>query len=315
MIDDSYDVLGLGAACIDLLIPVSEKFLQTLPGIKGGAMAISLEEMNRIINERGIEPYMATGGSCANAIKGLSHSGASCAFLSVIGPDPLGQYFQAHMHQMGIAPLFFLGHQPTTRVLCLVTPDKERTMRFFSGCSDEFSLQYLNPTEIQKAKLVHIDAYTLRNENVTKRMMQLAKQMDVKVSLDLSSFEIVKQFYHTLHELLPNYVDIVFGNQNEVKALTGLGPYEGCAKLKEMCSIAVVLRGAKGCLVGHRNRVFSSPAFPVKVVDTTGAGDLFASGFLYGYLKGYPLQECARMGNRLGKAIVEVIGAELPARA
>lgn len=307
-----YRVLGVGAACIDLLMTVSEEFLAQIPGEKGGSQAIEFEKLNQIISESQTLPHIATGGSCANMIKGLASLGEECAFLSQVGSDAMGEHFTQYMRKLGIATLFSKSEYSTSRVLCLITPDGQRTMRFYVGCSKEISNTYLQPDYFKGVELVHLDAYTLRNGNLTRQVMELAKEAGAKVSLDLSSFEIIREFHTTLVELLPLYVDIVFANEDEAKAVTGFDAMGGCFKLQEMCLIGVVLIGKKGCLVGHRGEIFHSPAFPARLVDSTGGGDLFASGFLFGYLNGYSLTQCARLGNRLGGAVVEVQGAELP---
>lgn len=308
-----YRVLGVGAACMDLLMPVSEDFLSRVPGEKGGAQPIGIEKLNQIISASQTVPHIATGGSCANTLKGLANLREKCAFLSQVGTDALGEHFTAYMRNLGIVGLFSKSALPTPRVLCLITPDGQRTMRFYMGCSEEMSDYFLHPTYFKGVRLVHLDAYTLHNGNLAQRVMQLAKESNAQVSIDLSSFEIVRSYHEKLAELLPNYVDIVFANEDETRALTGLAASEGCLKMQEICPIAVVLRGKNGCLVGHQGELLHSPAFPpTQVVDSTGAGDLFASGFLYGYLQGYSLARCAQLGNRLGSAIVEVQGAELP---
>lgn len=309
----SYRVLGIGHACMDILIPVKEEFLAHVPGEKGGAQPIQFEQLSYILSLSQQKPHLATGGSCANTIKGLASLGEKCAFLSHVGQDALGEHFVQYMKQLGIVGLFSKSIHPTAQVLCLITPDGQRTMRFCAGCSAEMSAHFLHPNYFKDVKLMHIDAYTMYNGDLVERVMQMAKEANAKVSIDLSSFEIIRRFHEPLQKLLMQYVDIVFANEDETKSLTGLGAFEGCLKLQESCPIAVVLIGKEGCLVGHQGQVFHSPGFPAQVVDSTGAGDLFASGFLYGYLQGYSLQKCARLGNRLGSAIVEVQGAELPA--
>jgi sugar/nucleoside kinase (ribokinase family) len=306
-----YRVLGVGHACIDLLIPVSEEFLKHVPGKKGGTQPISIEELNHLISLSHQQPYLATGGSSANAIKGLAALGEKCAFISNVGNDPLGEHFIQYMNNLGIATLFSKSIHPTCRVLCLITPDGQRTLRFYAGCSEEMTESVLHPDIFKGITHMHIDAYTMRNDNLVESAMKLAKEANATVSIDLSSFEIIQQFHQPLLKLLHQYVDIVFVNEMEIKALLHLEPFEGCHQLQKMCSIAIILMGDKGCLVGHQGKVFHIPSFPAHVVDTTGAGDLFASGFLYGYLQGYSLEKCAKLGNRLGKAIVEVEGAEL----
>lgn len=307
-----YRVLGIGHACMDLLIPVSEEFLTRVPGEKGGAESIGIEQLNHILSISHTEPLLATGGSCANTIKGLASLGEKCAFISHVGIDPLGEHFTQYMKKLGIVGLFSKSIHPTAQVLCLITPDGQRTMRFCAGCSEEMSNHFLHPDYFKGVKLMHVDAYTMRNGGLVESVMQMAQEAKAKISMDVSCFEIVHQFHESLTNLLIQYVDIVFANEDETHALTGLPAFEGCLKLQEMCSIAIVLMGKEGCLVGYQGKVFHSPAFPANVVDSTGAGDLFASGFLYGYLQGYPLEKCAKMGNRLGNAIVEVQGAELP---
>jgi sugar/nucleoside kinase (ribokinase family) len=308
--ENPYRILGIGDACMDLLIPVEEEFLAHVPGEKGGSQPISPEELNKILAAAPTPPYIATGGSGANTIKGLAALNEKCAFLSLTGRDSLGEQFSNYLKKWGILGLFTKSHLSTTVVLCLITPDGQRTMRFSAGCSVELSDQLLHAGYFRNTDLIHLDAYTLRRDLLTERTIHLAKEAQANVSIDLSSFEIIREFHARILDLLPQ-IDIVFANEMEVKELTGLEPYEACFKLQELCPIAVVLLGKNGCLVGHQGIIFHSPGFPTEVVDTTGAGDLFASGFLYGYLKGYSLDHCARMGNRLGSAIIEVTGAEL----
>lgn len=309
----SYDVLGLGDACIDLLIPVTDDFLLSqVAGEKGGAQSIDFDGLNKIVEESGLEPQIVPGGSCANAIKGLANLGVKCAFLTKIGPDPLGYHYKDYLHQIGVTPLFLMGHRPTARVLCLITPDGQRTMRFFAGSSCEMSERHVHKEYVQGIKIVHMEAYSLRNSHSIERAAKLAKEADALVSFDLSSFEIIHQFHSRITDLLDNYVDILFANEDEAKALTGLGPYEACLELQKKGLIAVILMGKQGCLVGHRGKILHSPAFSVNAIDTTGAGDLFASGFLYGHLHGWPLEKSAKLGNFLGGAVTEVTGGELP---
>lgn len=306
-----YHVLGIGDACIDLLIPVSEEFLTKVPGEKGGSQPIAIEELNHILTASGTAPHIATGGSSANTIKGLAALNEKCAFLSYAGYDALGEHFSLNLKKWGILGLFTYSHLPTSVVLCMITPDGQRTMRFSAGCSLELSENSLHSDYFKGTRLVHLDGYTLRRGNLTERAIELAKAAHALVSIDLASFEIVEQFKERMLKILSE-VDIVFANVREVQELLGLDPFEGCRKLQELCPIAVVLRGEQGCLVGSNGNIIESPAYATQIFDSTGAGDLFASGFLYGILRGYHLHDCAKLGNRLGSAIIEVSGAELP---
>lgn len=310
---NSYRVIGIGNACVDLLSSIQEEFLANVSGERGGAQAIHSEELTRLLSIMPEEPHLATGGSSANAIKGLASLGEKCAYYTHVGNDQLGDYFIQVMKKLGIECFFSKSlYLPTTQVLCLITPDGQRTMRFCAGCSEEMSEKFLQKEFFKDAKLMHIDAYSMRNGNLVENALRMAEEAQVRVSIDLSSFEIVRQFHKPLMKLLRQYVDIVFANEDEVRALTGFRGVEGCLKLQEYCPIGVVLIGKEGCLVGHEGEVFHSPGFPANLLDSTGAGDLFASGFLYGYLRGFSLRKSAKIGNRLGSAIVEEEGAELP---
>lgn len=307
-----YRVIGMGQACIDFLIPVDEEFLQhNISGDKGGCIEIDIETLTAILNKAPTPPLVRTGGSCANTIKGLAGLGEKCALLSHVGSDPLGEFFIQRIQNLDITGFFTRSNQHTTQVLCLITPDGQRTMRFCEGPHHKMSDQFFHADYFNGVKLAHFDSYSLFNGHLLENGMLLAEKAKAKISLDLSSFEIVHKFSDRLKHLLTHYVDIVFANQDEVKALTGFEPVEGCLKLQEMCTLSVVLMGSEGCLVGHQGKVFHSPSFPAHVIDTTGAGDLFASGFLYGYLQDFPLNQCAKIGNCLGSAIVEIEGAEL----
>lgn len=310
-IPQPYNVLGLGDACVDLIIPISEKGLEQVPGEKGGSQLIGIDELQRILSTSESVPVMTTGGSSANTIKGLAGLGEKCAFLSYRGNDSQGEYFSLNLKQWGIQALLTQSDLPTPIVACLITPDKQRTMRFFAGCSEKMTDDFLHLDDFKGIRLLHLEAYSFRRGCLIERAVELAKETDALISMDLSSFEIVREFKERILRLIPT-IDIVFANEHETRELTGLEPFEGCLKMQELDSIAVVLRGKEGCLVGQKGQVFSSAGYPTEIVDSTGAGDLFASGFLHGILQGFSLDKCAKLGNRLGSAIVEVTGAELP---
>lgn len=308
----TYNILGIGASCMDLMINVSEDFLQNVPGIKGGADKITRSELDRILSLSDQTPYITTGGSCANVIKCLAGLGESCGFFSSLGDDEFGRHYADYMQKMNIQGLIIPSPYPTSCVLCMITPDGQRTMRFFEGSSLSITPEHLLPSHFSRVQLLHLDAYSLRQKGVVERAVQLAKQNKTLISIDLSSFEIIRDHFSTLNTLLSEYAHLVFANADETRALTGLDPEEGCLKLQNICSVAIVMIGKEGCIVGHNGQVFHCPAYPAKLVDSTGAGDYFAGGFLYGYLHNQPLMACANLGNRLGSLIVQVKGAELP---
>ena len=308
-----YTVLGIGAPAMDILIPVEEEFLQTIPGDKGGSLPVSWEDFSRIMEYgQSKETLIASGGSAANTIKGLANLGQLSALFGKVGKDDMGMDFTSRMKSFGVLPLLIEIDTPTTQVAGLITPDGQRTFRYFLGASSKLSEKDITPHLFKNVKLVHIEVYALYNGNVVEKAIRLAKKEGAIVSIDLGSFEVVKQFKSRLLKLIPQ-VDIVFSNEDEIQALTGLDPETGCEALKDMCSISVVKMGKDGCWVMSGTEKILSPGIPAKVVkDTTGAGDHFASGFLHGFLDGRSLAECAYYGNLTGSAAVEVYGAEIP---
>lgn len=308
---NSYEILGFGETCVDLLLSVDDDFLVHVPGEKGGSQLIEYDLLNHITQISGQTPSVKTGGSCANTIKSLACLKASCGFLSMVGSDAHGAFFATAFKKMGVKTLFHLSNKPTSMTLILITPDANRTMRFCPGSSRDISESMLEDFYFRDAKILHLESYLLHSGNVLEKAMQKAKQAGTKISLDLASFELVRKYKTKLLDLLSKYVDIVFANVDEVKSLLDLDPYEGCFELQKICPIAVVLTGKNGCLVGNKGKVFASPASKVTPIDTTGAGDYFAGGFLYKYVKGQSLEECAKFGNCLGGAITEVVGTDL----
>lgn len=309
-------ILGIGAPCMDILMNVDDEFLASL-GKKGGSQQTDQSFVEKIIEQTKVQQsFVATGGSCSNTIKGLSSLGHHCAFLGKIGNDEMGDLYHKNIKKAGIVPLFLQSPHSTQVCICLVSSDGERTMRCHPGAANEITAADLTPSHFKGVRLVHIEGYMLycRDENFILTAMKNAKEAGAIISFDLSSYDLVRLQKSKILDLLKNYVDIVFANEEEVRELTGKEALEGCQFLREICPIAVVMLGPSGCLTGSKTEIIHTPAFPVHVVDTTGAGDLFASGFLHGYLNGLPLKGCSIMGNIVGGSVCEVFGAEIPTK-
>jgi sugar/nucleoside kinase (ribokinase family) len=309
---NSYEILGVGSPYIDQVILVTDEYLKEIGASKGSMVAIEHSVFNHIVKHSGFETHTIVGGSCANAIKGLAKLGHSCAFVGKVGQDEEGALVQQNFLKMGIIPLLAHGQQPTSQLACLVTPDGERTFRNFMGATREFSAQDIKPEMFKNIRLAHIEGYNLLNEGLTEEAMRLAKEAGAKITFDLANYSLVEKFKEQLMPLISCNVDILFANGEEARRLTGLDPHEACSALKDIVEIVIILLGAQGCVIGHDMEVKHYPAYPVKPLDTTGAGDLFTAGFLHGYLTGQPIKACAHYGALAGAAIVKVLGAELP---
>ena len=309
--DARFEILGVGSPFVDHVLCVSQEFLDQLPGPKHGREPISYEELQQIITSSGSRPHLASGGSCANTLKGLAGFGRRCALTGRVGEDPEGECLKSQLISDGVTPLLRPCPTPTGHVLSLVTPDSLRTCRTYPGASAEQGPEDLSEADFEGVKLVHIEGYTIPNSALINKALRLAKAAGSRISLDLGCFEIVQQHKTAIREMLEEYIDILFTNRDEALALAGLPPAEACQEISSLVDTAVVMMGKNGAWVGRKGKIHRCPALSVTAVDTTGAGDLFASGFLHGILSEIPLEECARWGAAAAAAVVEVVGAEI----
>ncbi|MBA3816337.1 MAG: adenosine kinase [Parachlamydiaceae bacterium] len=313
IIKSAYEILGIGTPIIDYIFGVSHDFLANLPGLKGGSIAIEYDKFIELIHESDEAPIQVIGGSATNTIKGLAHLGRSCALFGKIGKDEAGKLFRHEMETLKITPFLPTSNLPTAQVACLISPDYERTMRAHLGAGSEAQPEDLNPEMFKGVKVVHIEGYLLDYKKLVFRAMELAKQAGAKISFDLSSTEIVNQHKIILLDLIHSYVDILFANEDETFALTGKFPEQGCTELQGMCEVVVIKMGKLGNWAATKKYKIYQPALEViNTKDSTGAGDLFASGFLHGYLCNLNLEKCSHFGALLASEVVKVIGADIP---
>lgn len=307
-----HQILGIGSPILDHLLSVSDLYLNSVPGQKYGMEPVSYNALIDLIENSGSIPKQKAGGSAANTIKGLSALGWRCAFHGKVGKDPISEKIHEDLLLYNVSPYFCYSASPTSHVLCLITPDGKRTCRSFMGAGAELGPDDLDPLLFENTRLVHIEGYSLLAPGLTHAAMGLAKNAGSLISFDLASFEIVNTYKDLIQQLLRDYVDVVFANEDESFALTGHPPLEACKIISEKCAVAVVMLGKEGCCVAQGKKVSHFPAYPVDPIDTTGAGDLFASGFLHGFLQGKSLAECAHNGAVTGGTVVQYIGAEIP---
>jgi sugar/nucleoside kinase (ribokinase family) len=258
------------------------------------------------------EVIFAPGGSCANVIRGLAHLGHRCALVGKVGDDWTGQQLVDKLKSQGIMPLYSTAPLPTSQAICLVTPDGQRTCRTFLGATVEMRGEHLTAEQFNGIGHMHIEGYSLLNDELTISAMERAKSAGATISFDLSSFEIVDRYRTVLPNLLSSYVDIVFANAEEAEMLFHTSPREACRELMQLSKVAVVSMNKQGCWVGYGSEPVHCPAYPVDAVDSTGAGDLFASGFLHGFLTNKAPERSAHYGALIAAAVVQVFGADIP---
>ncbi len=308
-----HSVLGIGAAFVDALFFVEDAFLEHFTMEKGSVAAIDLDTVHRLAQKAHVPPLLTPGGSCANVVRALSMLGWQCAITGKIGQDEPGRFLLKNLEEHGIRPHYIPCDLPTGRVLCFITPDAERTMRDLLGASVDMQGEDLSSEQFAERSLVHIEGYTLFNGRLAESAMELAKETGSKVSFDLANFKIVQNHRSELKKMISKHVDILFANAQEAEEMTGLAPEKACTLLGGDCDYAVVTMGAQGCWAAHEGELIHADAIPVeKVVDTTGAGDMFSAGFLDGVFDAASLEESAKRGAFLASHIITVQGAYIP---
>lgn len=306
------EILSLGGVLIDKAMFVSDEFFEKVPGLKGGSSLLSYEQFHCLLKDYDQSFGMTPGGSAVNTLKGLASLGHDCAFIGIASEDQEGRFFVESLKSKGVTLHVQKIAAPSAQCLCLITPDHERTMRTFLGPTHDYGNIVLQPELFEGVALAHAEGYLMHDQVMTKNFFAYAKEAGAVTSLDMGCFEVVEARRDFILELLKTDVDIVFANELEARTLTSLDPEEACEYLSKLCDIAVVTLGCNGGWVKCGNQKVKFAAFcSSNVIDTTGAGDLFISGFLHGYLKEKSLEECARYGAVVAAKVVQVIGAGL----
>ncbi|HBR94157.1 adenosine kinase [Coraliomargarita sp. SDUM461003] len=313
---ETFTIIGIGSPIVDAIALVEESFIAQVDGDKGGMVLVDAPTISGLIERLPQAATAAPGGSAGNTLFALARMGAATRFLGKTGNCPQGQFYRDRFAQLGgDSSRFKIGQVPNGRCLSLVTPDGERTMRTDLGAAMTLAPEEISAADFTGCQHAHIEGYLLFNEALMRRVLESAKEAGCSISLDLASFEVVNATKSILPELLKEYVDIIFANEEEASVYTGISDdYPAMAiQLAELCDIAAVKVGAHGSYVAHAGKVDKiEPMHAANVIDTTGAGDLWAAGFLYGWSLQRPLTECAHIGSILGAAVVQEQGSVLP---
>jgi sugar/nucleoside kinase (ribokinase family) len=311
-----YDVIGLGNAIVDVLAPTDDAFLKQ-EGLTKGAMAlIDAAQATALYAKMGPGKEIS-GGSVANSCAGVASLGGKAAYVGRVASDQLGEVFA---HDIRAAGVTFAakpsGHTnpPTARCLILITPDAQRTMSTYLGACVELTPDDIDPAEFAAAEITYLEGYLWdppRAKDAMIKAAQAAKGAGRQVALTLSDPFCVDRHRASFFELIDTHVDILFANEEEAKALTQAQTFEDAVRLVQgRANVVVVTRSAKGSVILAGGEQVSVPAAPVaKVIDTTGAGDLFAAGYLFGHAHGRPAAECARLGGLAAAEVISHFGA------
>lgn len=309
-------LLGFGSALLDELAHVPEEFLAGVPGLKGGTELVDRAAGEALIKRLPCKPVQAPGGSAANTIVGAARLGLKCGMLAKVGADAAGDFYRSAMRDAGIdtAPFKVSAAEPTGCCLSLITPDSQRTMRTFLGAAATLAPDEITAADFAGYTHLHSEGYQLFSKELMLRVLSLAKAAGLEISLDLSAPEVVNATKPFLHELLREYVTTVFANEDEASAFAdGRGEAAGLEALANIVPVACVKLGVRGAIIRSGGKDVRVPAHVVKALDTTGAGDLWAAGYLYGRLTGAEFAKAGDFGARTSAAVVQVTGAVIPA--
>lgn len=235
-------------------------------------MQVELSDIREILSQSELPPQIMPEGSGVNVIKGLTKLGEKCGVVGRVGSDAKGAYYIDQMNELGITPHLTCGELATGQVLCLITPDDQRTFRSYLGASQAIDEFELDPALFTNIKLFHVEGYQLIDEKLIKKAMRMAKAAGCKISLDLANVDLVREHKNTILLLLAQNVDILFCNESEALELTNLPPQEACSALATFCDIAVVTMSERGSYAQQGESQVFIPANKVRALDSTGAG-------------------------------------------
>lgn len=314
----TFDLIGVGSPIMDLLARVSDEFLlRNVAGEKGGMVLVDHGEMQRIVGLLDGDPAYATGGSAANATFNAARLGLRTTFLGKLGDDPLARIYRHAFETAGVnGSRFKHGDQANARCLALVTPDAQRTMRTCLGAAMTLAPAEISAADFAGCRHAHIEGYLVFNRALADAVLAAARAAGCTTSLDLSSFEVVHASRDWLFSQFRHGIDVVFANEDEIRALFQDQTTDFATLTRKLAGhgvLAAVKVGKDGAWIGRGSELHRiEPVAVADVVDTNGAGDAWAAGFLYGHLRGWPLPACGGLASLLGAETVMHMGPIIP---
>ncbi|MBL0700992.1 MAG: adenosine kinase [Desulfosarcina sp.] len=307
-------IAGIGAALMDLLLQESEDFLEKAEIQKGGMKLVGNDVIDKVLLKTPAQPALVPGGSACNTVIGISRLGGSARFIGKCGEDEYGSIFEDDLKKNQVEPLLFKSSSPTGRVLSIITPDAQRSLLTFLGASSETEPDDISVACFKDAAIVHIEGYLIFNSDLMMAALKHAKKAGALISLDLASFTVVEEFHSMFERIVHDFVDILIANEDEARAFTGYADESKAIQaLAEKAGVAVLKVGKRGSYIAETGNIIKiEPVGSGGAIDTTGAGDLWASGFLFGLLNEYPLEKCGKLASACGYEVCQVMGADIP---
>ncbi len=307
-------IIGIGNALTDILAVLPDDTLLKHFHLPVGSMQLVDEETGAKIWQKlkEIDVQYVPGGCAANTIAGAAVFGMPCGFVGKVGDDDLGKLFKSGQELNGIKPTLLIGKAASGRAMVFITPPHaERTFADYLGAALELAPEDLKEEYFKGYDYLHIEGYLVQNQDLVRRAVEIGSKLGMTISIDLASYNVVESNNTFLHDIVAHYIDIVFANETEAKAFTKLPPQSAIKEIANICKIAVVKLGREGSLIQSGDELFSIKPRQAKAIDATGAGDLYAAGFLYAHACGMPLNICGEVGSIISSKVVEVIGPKV----
>lgn len=307
-------IIGIGNALVDVMTIINDdKILEIFSLPKGSMTLVDAEKSAMVMGKTSdFKKSLTSGGSAANTIHGLAMLDVDTGFIGAVGKDETGDLFENDMKGAGVNNMLMRTDSPTGTAVALISPDSQRTFATHLGAAVELNAEDLNEKFFKPYDILYFEGYLIINKPLVIRACELAKNKGMEIAIDLASYNVVEANRDNFIEIIEKYADIVFANEDEARMLTGLEPEKALEQIGNMCKVAVVKTGAEGSLVKRGEELMKIGTIPIDCIDTTGAGDLYASGFLYGYANGMEPDKCGALGALLAGNVIALVGARIP---
>jgi adenosylhomocysteinase len=306
--EQKYDVVGIGSALLDIVYYVEDKFLEDFELTKGIIKLIDKKESDKILDYlKSQEPTINPGGSSCNTMAGIANFGSKSAFLGKIGNDKHGEIFESQTIDSGTTPQLNKHNDETTgHAITFITPDGQRTFAVHLGAAQFLEENDLSENILSNSKIIHFEGYLLE-EPLRKNVLhavKIAKQNNIKISMDLSDAGVISRNHEFIREIVEQNVDIIFANEEEAKAFTGKNPEQALDHMAELVEIAIIKLGENGSLIKSKNQIHKIEAIKTTVVNTNGAGDMYAAGILHGIANNHDLEHAGNLASLMAAKVV-----------
>ena len=310
-------VYGIGNPLIDVIVNVSEEELRTLGLYKGTMNLINLDKRLELTSFiKGKTPSFSCGGSCPNTVITLSALGVETTLAGKVGSDEYGTIYRNRLNALNVRDNLAVSDANVTgSSIILITPDSERTMNTYLGANRDFCPDDVIESEVSRADFFQFTGYMWDTKNqmeAIRKALDIAKRNNVMVSFDIADPFAVGRYHDAFLDLIRNDCDIVYANKEEARIMfDNYDPYECCKSMGKLCETAIVKNGKKGSFISHRRKIYEIPVQgPETPVDTTGAGDTYAAGFLYGLCMGMDIERSGNVASALAGQIIKQVGAQ-----